>query len=1064
MIYALYKHITNMKRLILLIFLLLLIFLGYTIFLNKGKDTQKNVGQFWKGNVDSLKELFQEQTKTYFKTKKDWRNYIETINNTPYNDVLKELKVVEDTMRVYLKAEDYAFAYLYHIMGVQYYLQKIDFNKALELYTKALNIRQEYPDSLSADEIANTYYNIGSVYLELGYRIIPDRDSFYNEALPFYEQALKLRKSNAQLDYIKLKDTYEQLAIVYKNKGNYRKELRFRQAATTVTDSVFKFNESLSYQDTFFLAENLMNVGLTHERLGNYVSSISYLEKAIQLFYTSQSWEEEMITRGKLANVYLEFQPKVSLNIYQQILQEYAELDDEEVNNKDSINLADFYNNAGVALQELYRQDSAIIYFKKSLDLNQSLKERAKEIRNNYENLAASYLELSQYDIALNYLEDNLEAATQEEDWEFLAGTHENFGDVYTAQIDYDKALQNYQKSLQYLVPSFKDNNLRTNPSLKMISHNKIDLTRVLSLKALTFKSKFDKTAQIDDLNDALNSFSLVDTLITQIRQSFQNTDSKFLLQQNIKPIYESAIQTALEIYKYTKNEKYIQTAYHFCAKNKAIVLLEGIQHEIAQFRGLPTEVLNQEQDFIEKITQLESELSERRDKQDSLQLVSQLFNVKRAYEGFIEGLEEQYPRYYELKYSAQQPETIENIQAKLEENRAVVEYFVGVDDIYIFVASRHDFNYYKLSKSKNFNKHYDTFRRDILEQQDDYDFLIYKDIANQLYQVLLEQPLQDLDSTITRLTFIPDEELLSLSFDVLPYRVMTNEDRNRPPYLIRKWATSLAYSNRLLFDSDLKQRFKNYQKKFGGFALDYKNFGQKKWNLPDSLYLQNRDMDELPYSVREIRQAGSLYKNTAVFINEQATRSAFLRETESTNYKVLHLAMHGIVLNERPLQSGLIFYQEKDTLPHILRAREIYAQNISTDLLILSACNTGYGAISTGEGIRSLARSFAYAGCPSIMASLWTANDMSSKEITLPFHQFIKDGLPKDVALQSAKLTYLDSKSLQANFKNPYYWAHFAVIGDVGAVFEAGSFGIWGMLFFVFVVGLFLMYIRLWR
>lgn len=1039
-----------MKRLALFIFLLLSFAMIY-IFLGKSK------------NIEQEKQKIGFIHSSAPENEIDWKAYIDTILTSPKDLIIEKLRMAEDTMQKHLASDDYAFAYLYHKTGVQYYRRR-EMETASTFYEKALLLRQQYPDSLTADEIANTYYNLGSVHLYRSPNDVLKEDSLYNRALFYYQEALELRKKNTELPYRYLRNTYNQLAITYRHQGDSQRELKYRKAAANVMDTVVMNMKEPTCKEKIALALSLRNVGLSYERLGDYSQALDYFQQAIELFNICDYQIDVLETKGKIAEVYLHFELEKSLKIYQYLIGKYQALYEAENYEEDAIALANAYHNAGLACQELQQQDSAIVYFEHSLSINQGIAEREVEIRNNFESLASSYRRLMKYDTALNYLNSSLKTAQAAKDWQYLSGTYENIGEVYYAQEDYRKTLQNYQKAIQYLIPAFGDTTLSSNPSLEMLNHNKIDLTRVLSLKALTFKSKFDKTGQIDDLNDALNSFSLVDTLITQIRQSFQNTDSKFLLQQNIKPIYESAIQSALELYKYSKNEKYIQTAYHFCAKNKAIVLLEGIQHEIAQFKGLPTEVLNQEQDFIEKITQLESELSERKNKQDSLQVVSQLFNVKRAYENFIEGLEEQYPRYYELKYSAQQPETIENIQAKLEENRAAVEYFVGVDDIYIFVVSRHDFNYYKLSKSKNFNKHYDTFRRDILEQQDDYDFLIYKDIANQLYQVLLEQPLQDLDSTITRLTFIPDEELLSLSFDVLPYRIMTNEDRNKPPYLIRKWATSLAYSNRLLFDNNLKQRFKNYQKKFGGFALDYKNFGQKKWNLPDSLYLQNRDMDELPYSVREIRQAGSLYKNTAVFINEQATRTAFLQETKSTNYKVLHLAMHGIVLNERPLQSGLVFYQEKDTLPHILRAREIYAQNISTDLLILSACNTGYGAISTGEGIRSLARSFAYAGCPSIMASLWTANDMSSKEITLPFHQFIKDGLPKDVALQSAKLTYLDRKNLQANFKNPYYWAHFAVIGDVGAVFEAGSFGIWGMLFFVFVVGLFLMYIRLWR
>ena len=84
---------------------------------------------------------------------------------------------------------------------------------------------------------------------------------------------------------------------------------------------------------------------------------------------------------------------------------------------------------------------------------------------------------------------------------------------------------------------------------------------------------------------------------------------------------------------------------------------------------------------------------------------------------------------------------------------------------------------------------------------------------------------------------------------------------------------------------------------------------------------------------------------------------------------------------------------------------------------------------IEEGEGIMSLARGFIYAGVPSIVMTLWEVEDKSGADIMTLFYQKLKKGMPKDIALQQAKLDYL--KTATQLRSHPYFWLAYVDIGN---------------------------------
>ncbi|MBM4272823.1 MAG: CHAT domain-containing protein [Deltaproteobacteria bacterium] len=108
------------------------------------------------------------------------------------------------------------------------------------------------------------------------------------------------------------------------------------------------------------------------------------------------------------------------------------------------------------------------------------------------------------------------------------------------------------------------------------------------------------------------------------------------------------------------------------------------------------------------------------------------------------------------------------------------------------------------------------------------------------------------------------------------------------------------------------------------------------------------------------------------------------------------------------------------------LTASEIFGMNLNASVVGLSACKTGLGVQTAGEGVVGLSRAFMYAGTDSVLVSLWSVADESTYKLMVKFFEGIKAGRDKITALKEAK------EYLRANgYENPFFWAPFILIGE---------------------------------
>lgn len=114
------------------------------------------------------------------------------------------------------------------------------------------------------------------------------------------------------------------------------------------------------------------------------------------------------------------------------------------------------------------------------------------------------------------------------------------------------------------------------------------------------------------------------------------------------------------------------------------------------------------------------------------------------------------------------------------------------------------------------------------------------------------------------------------------------------------------------------------------------------------------------------------------------------------------------------------------------LQAFEIQNTKLNSELIVLSACNTGVGDVLIGEGVASLACSFTYAGAKSVLISLWSIPDFSTAEIIHDFFNNLK-GTNKSIALRNAKIKYLEKAD--EHLSNPKFWAGLNISGDISII-----------------------------
>ena len=111
-----------------------------------------------------------------------------------------------------------------------------------------------------------------------------------------------------------------------------------------------------------------------------------------------------------------------------------------------------------------------------------------------------------------------------------------------------------------------------------------------------------------------------------------------------------------------------------------------------------------------------------------------------------------------------------------------------------------------------------------------------------------------------------------------------------------------------------------------------------------------------------------------------------------------------------------------------ILTAQEAASLRLSnTDLVVLSACETGVGETRRGEGVFGLLRAFEIAGAKTVVVSMWSIPDKATRDLMVSFYRRVEKGQSKGTALRDAQLEFVRNHSA----RHPYFWGAFVSVGE---------------------------------
>lgn len=169
-----------------------------------------------------------------------------------------------------------------------------------------------------------------------------------------------------------------------------------------------------------------------------------------------------------------------------------------------------------------------------------------------------------------------------------------------------------------------------------------------------------------------------------------------------------------------------------------------------------------------------------------------------------------------------------------------------------------------------------------------------------------------------------------------------------------------------------------------------------------------------------EVAQLADFLETETVFCAEAATMEMF--RAKAPDSQIIHLASHALFRSDNPLFSGLRMANGW------LLARDLYDMRLDCDLATLSACHTGASVVEPGDELFGMIRGFLAAGCRSVAASLWSADDEATAYLMVQFYTLLAAGSSYAAALRGAQ------QRTRSLYPHPYFWAAFALTGRRGS------------------------------
>lgn len=917
------------------------------------------------------------------------------------------------------------------------YREKGQYDKAVPLFEEVLEVTERSLGK-NSPEYGTRLNNLANLYRITGQ---------YNQALPLFLEAMEVTEKTLGKDHIEYSSHLNNLSLLYRKMG------RFEEALPLSLEALKIVEKQLGKQHSAY-SICLSNTALIYKELGQYENALPlYLEV---LDITEKSLGKQHPQYGTQLNNLATFYYQFGLYDKALPLLEEALQNVEKSVGKQHPQYAIRLNNLGILYMVMERYEEALPLFLESLEITEKgLGKNHAEYATRLNNLGSLYYKMEKYEEALPVLLEALEITKNN------LGSHHpqyanrlnNLANLYSKTGQENKALPLFLEALELTEDNFGREHMEYAQQLKSLA-------------------EFYLT--IDDREKALSLYlNTIDILKSQINRSFEILSEKekesFM---DVLKSYFGSMQSFFSDYYF--NEPSVgQTAYDIELMTKGLILTSSQSVRQSIEHSDDDESLKIYDEWFEKKSELAKQyslsVSERKAELNSMEEEAE--NLEKKLIGISKDLG-RLSRVGMIRW--------QDIQKHLKPNEVAIEfssyhYFKNLnwtdttrymammirkeDDFPLLVPlfTQAEMDKLLMSAEKDRSKVNNLYGKYIDSKAKGkklYD-LIWKPLASYLKEgnVIHFAPSGVLNQLAFAAVVAPDGRYLS---DIYDLRQLSTTSKIMTTHLQKK-LDDIALFGGIKYDESTENLEKTV------ISLQNEN-NLKMRSLPEDP-TRKMNWQYLKGSLTEVQNiksiAGKEGSQVRYYTGGQAVEEQFNVLNGKSSPKILHLATHGFFfpdpvitdmeegIKEKPIKPENMFSLSKDPLNRsglifaggnhawngeklpegiedgILTAYEI--SNISlpnTELVVLSACNTGLGEIRGSEGVYGLQRSFKMAGVEYLLMSLWKIPDNTTSEYMQYFYDKLFDTLDVDQSYKAAQ-DFMKSKYPD----DPYKWAGFILI-----------------------------------
>lgn len=892
-----------------------------------------------------------------------------------------------------------------------------------------------------------------------------------------------------------------------------------------VIDEVMQIKRELGDDDTLDWGTLLHYRGSAANELFKFEEGWTFLSRGLNMNQRNQRKVE-----FKTAHLYMDlgftYQERGDLDMGIQMisrgLQIFEKYDVERLFDDEKVDVCAGYNNIGICLFRKGAYEQAIKSHKKLIDI---LGEKNPQIIFSYSNIGTAYFFLEKYQEAIDYFkraeekfDESLEKGLVEEERRvillpayvslgnsysklqpenpqikefllkaielgekhnntYLAGAYYSYSHYLEYCGEFEKALWYVQKAFSIVLPDYSNDNYEDNPVFKpayVWSFSplifKIFVSKIKRLRAYYEATKKEKLLLL-----TLKTIEVVNEYFYALRNSYKAETSKYVIAQDSKFIYENAIYACLQLFENQEDTSFLEKAFQYAEKGRAFMLLNTLKKREAQKENIiDKDFLKQEKNFRITLADIEKKISIAKLPQQKTEQIAAFNEVQEKYNDLVKTLQETNPAYFDF-VKKETSITLRELQNGLREDEYLIEYFVGVREVFVFGITKNDqVIYHTIERNAEFEEKIQAFKNSLSASIE-----VFKEKAHTLYQLLVAPILDHLqpEKKIKKIVVIIDKMLDDIPFEALLMEQKEVQVFQELPYLIRKFNIQYHYSTQLfLYSRQRNSKKTNIPQKFVGIVPEYgddKSEAVKKTlfdiqsyleekeinagviypmgeyrkqienieenaeyvvlskkNLNDILEEQEQVYQPLPHSLIEAKNVQANFEKkqyqTDLFINKQATKKNLNAAIQTCDYLLIsaHTAKveelfwgnYGIVLSET----------ENEKNYDLLFANEVYNFETEAKVIILNTCDSGVGDYKVGESIMNMGRGFIAAGANNVIYTLCKVYDNLANKLVRYFFDFLLDDYLPTEALCQAKRKMIQEENLL-----PMHWASHVLIGS---------------------------------